>query len=195
MKLTASDVLAVSTECCSSSWRDCKAAKSEKANQNVTEQQNQSCIKVNFIIFFNHELSSLPLRFEHGSPAYSGQAFDQTCWEPLCAKSRTSSWPWTGPVVSQASTHTHSKNRTLWRKSTPHFEDVTDCHYLSIVNDHWSKLFPGLCVVKGSTSFANLDKQGLPLGEVFAQPIVDVLSLHVPQALVLQPHLEAGNKD
>lgn len=69
------------------------------------------------------------------------------------------------------------------------------CHYLSIINDHRSKLLPGLCVVKGSTSFANLDKQRLPLGEIFAQPIVDVLSLHVPQALVLQPHLDAGNKD
>lgn len=72
---------------------------------------------------------------------------------------------------------------------------MNGCHYLSIVNDHRSKIFPSLCVVKGSTCFANLDEQGLPLGEIFAQTIVDVLSLHVPQALVLQPHLDKGNKD
>lgn len=63
-------------------------------------------------------------------------------------------------------------------------------YYLSIVDDNGSKLFPRLCIVKGSTCFSDLDQQCLPLGEVFTQTIVDILSLHVPQALVLQPHLE-----
>lgn len=66
--------------------------------------------------------------------------------------------------------------------------------YLSIVNDNGSELFSCLCIVKGSTCFADLDQQRLPLGEVFAQTVVDVLSLHVPQALVLQPHLERHSK-
>lgn len=69
------------------------------------------------------------------------------------------------------------------------------CYYLSIVNDHRSELFPCLCIVKGSTCFTDLDKQGLPLGEIFAQTIIDVLSLHVPQALILQPYLDKGNKE
>lgn len=62
--------------------------------------------------------------------------------------------------------------------------------YLSIVNDNGSELFPCLCIVKGSTSFADLDQQRLPLGEVLTQTVVDVFSLHVPQTLVLQPHLD-----
>lgn len=70
---------------------------------------------------------------------------------------------------------------------------VRDC-YLSIVDDNRSELFPCLGIVKGSTCFADLDQQCLPLGEVFAQTVVDVLSLHVPQALVLQPHLEEHGK-
>lgn len=66
--------------------------------------------------------------------------------------------------------------------------------YLAVVDDRRSKLFPRLCVVKGSTCFADLDQQGLPLGEVFTQTVVDVLSLHVPQALVLEPNLDGGNE-
>lgn len=92
--------------------------------------------------------------------------------------------------------HTHSvKTECCGVNRTTILKDKNDGHYLSIVNDRRSKLFPGLCIVKGSPSFANLDKQGLPLGEIFTKPIVDVLSLHVPQALVLQPHLGAGIKD
>lgn len=67
-------------------------------------------------------------------------------------------------------------------------------YYLSVVNDNRSELFSCLCIVKGSTCFADLDQQCLPLGEVFTQTVVDVLSLHVPQALVLQPHLDRYRK-
>lgn len=69
-------------------------------------------------------------------------------------------------------------------------KDFIQYYYLSIVNDNRSKLFPCLCIVKGATRFADLDQQCLPLGEVLSQTVVDVLSLHVPQTLVLQPHLD-----
>lgn len=68
-------------------------------------------------------------------------------------------------------------------------------YYLAIVDDHWSKLFSSLSIVKGSPSFANLDQQGLPLCEVFTKTVVNVFSLHVPQALVLQPNLNSSNKN
>lgn len=63
-------------------------------------------------------------------------------------------------------------------------------YYLAIVNDRRSKLFASLSIVKGSTGFADLNQQGLPLGEVFTKTVVDVFSLHVPEALILQPDLE-----
>lgn len=40
-------------------------------------------------------------------------------------------------------------------------------YYLAVVDDHRPKLFPCLGIVKGSTSFADLDQQGLPLGQIF----------------------------
>lgn len=76
----------------------------------------------------------------------------------------------------------HEKQRLLQR------------YYLSIVNNNGSELFPRLCIVEGSTCFADLHQQCLPLGEVFAQTVVYVFSLHVPQALVLQPHLDRHSK-
>ena len=64
--------------------------------------------------------------------------------------------------------------------------------YLAIVDDDGTELLPGLGVVEGAAGLADLDQQGLPLGQVFTQAVVDVLCLHVPQALVLQPDLLAG---
>lgn len=61
--------------------------------------------------------------------------------------------------------------------------------YLAIVDDHRAKLLPGLGVVEGAPGFADLHQQGLPLVQVFAQAVVDILSLHVPQTLVLEPNL------
>ena len=70
----------------------------------------------------------------------------------------------------------------LWRGSS-------GC-YLAVVNDYRAKLLASLSVVEGPTGLADLHQQSLPLGQVLSQAVVDVLSLHVPQALVLQPHLE-----
>lgn len=61
--------------------------------------------------------------------------------------------------------------------------------YLAIVYDNRTKLLPRLCIVKSPSGFTNLDQEGLPLVEVFPEAVINVLSLHVPQALVLQPYL------
>lgn len=201
---------------------------------------------------------TLPWISGSGSPACSGRASGQTCWVPLCARSHTSSSPWTGPGVRTTYQNIHSsrhwsindgatKNneqkssldwngirytnelnfkdiRHIWtllsftkwtqnkfyQLSPITFQESWVCvkaikyiiyiyqlgyHYLAIVNDHRPKLLACLSIVKGSAGFTDLDQQGLPLGKVFTQTVVDVLSLHVPQALVLQPHLEADNQE
>lgn len=86
--------------------------------------------------------------------------------------------------------HAKIERRVFHYEKKGFFQD----YYLSVVDDNGSEVFPCLCIVKGSTCFADLDQQCLPLGEVFAQTVVDVLSLHVPQALVLQPHLDTHRK-
>ncbi len=60
---------------------------------------------------------------------------------------------------------------------------------LAVVYDGRPELLPGLCVVKRASSFTDLHQQRLPLVEIFSQTVVDVLGLHVPQTLVLEPHL------
>lgn len=61
--------------------------------------------------------------------------------------------------------------------------------YLAIVNDHRAKLFPGLGIVECASGFADLHQQSLPFVEVFTKAVINVLCLHVPQTLVLEPHL------
>lgn len=60
----------------------------------------------------------------------------------------------------------------------------------AVVDDDWTELLPGLGIIEGSSGFPDLDQERLPLVEVLSQAVVDVLGLHVPQTLVLQPHLE-----
>ncbi len=60
---------------------------------------------------------------------------------------------------------------------------------LAVVYDGRPELLPGLCVVKRASSFTDLHQQRLPLVEIFSQTVVDVLGLHVPQTLVLEPYL------
>ena len=65
--------------------------------------------------------------------------------------------------------------------------------YLAVIYHHRPKLFLGLCVVEGSSGLPYLDQESLPLVEIFPEPVIDVLGLHVPQALILKPDLQMKN--
>lgn len=62
--------------------------------------------------------------------------------------------------------------------------------HLAVIYDHRPKLFLGLCIVEGPPGLPDLDQQRLPPAEVFPEPVINVLGLHVPQALVLKPDLQ-----
>lgn len=86
--------------------------------------------------------------------------------------------PW-----SEALPHSHLAPKSPGQDSRAH---------LAVVDDDRAKLLLGLRVVKGPAGLPDLNQESLPLVEIFPESVIDVLSLHVPQTLVLKPNLQTG---
>lgn len=74
-------------------------------------------------------------------------------------------------------------------RATGTFQQASRAH-LAVIYDHGPKLFLGFRIVKGPSGLPYLNQESLPLVEVFPESVIDIFSLHIPQALVLEPNLQ-----
>ncbi len=154
-----------------------------RGSQNTSEH---SLEQTNITLPITERAPRPPWRSASGSPACCCLTSVRTYWAPPYATSRTSDWPWTGPKRHGRRTTLQRDHR--WRgTSRPNRERLPPD--LAVVDDDRPEVLPCFCVVKRASSFADLHQQRLPLVEIFSQTVVDVLGLHVPQTLVLEPHL------